>query len=270
MLFVFKKSIDYDNIDQVIKHCERLYVSYLFCGLVIGVVMGLTGAGGALVAIPLFMQFFDMSLKEASVYSLVAVVVASLMNYIAQRTFTQYRTASIIVGASTIGSYLTAPFKEMLPTFYVAVILAMVSLYALLNVWKPSQVISVEGQKPFENTLLSITVGMVLGTLTTFTGLGGGVLMLPLLLAIYRYSQAQAVATSLFAVGLSSLASLVVQVVRGASFELDHELATLLFGILMSVLLLKKFVKHLPVTVVGKTRQVVFSIVVLIAISKIF
>ena len=45
-------------------------------GVIIGVVMGLTGAGGALVAIPLFMQFQGMSLKEASVFSLIAVVIA--------------------------------------------------------------------------------------------------------------------------------------------------------------------------------------------------
>jgi len=42
---------------------------YAFCGLIIGIVMGLTGAGGALVAIPLFMQFLALTLKDASVYS---------------------------------------------------------------------------------------------------------------------------------------------------------------------------------------------------------
>lgn len=244
---------------------------YLVCGVIIGIVMGLTGAGGALVAIPLFMHFFSMSLKEASVYSLLAVVVASLMNYFSQRVSTQYKTAIIIVTVSAIGSYLTAPFKEALPTLYVALILTSISLYALYSVWKPVKA-TVTGSllSAKESTPLSILVGFILGTLTTFTGLGGGVLMLPILLSMYRHSQSQAVATSLFAVGLSSLASLIVQISLGAEFNIDIGLGYLMVGIFSSVFILKQFVKRLPASVVNRTRQVLFTFVVILAISKIF
>jgi uncharacterized membrane protein YfcA len=243
---------------------------YLFCGVIIGVVMGLTGAGGALVAIPLFMQFLGMSLKEASVYSLLAVVVASMMNYLAQRKATQYKTAFIVIVFSALGSYLTAPYKENLPTMVVAILLALVSLYALYSVWLPPKKSSTGPIIPRENFALSLTIGLLLGALTTFTGLGGGVLMLPLFLALYRYSQSQAVATSLFAVGLSSLASLIVQVARGTRFELEINLIFLMVGILFSVLILNQFVKRLPNVVVTRTRQIVFTLVVIIALLKIF
>lgn len=244
---------------------------YLICGVIIGIVMGLTGAGGALVAIPLFMQFFSMGLKEASLYSLIAVVVASLMNYFSQRASTQYKTAIIIVTVSAIGSYLTAPFKEVLPTLYVALILTSISLYALYSVWKPiKSPVSGTLLPAKESTPLSILVGFILGTLTTFTGLGGGVLMLPILLSMYHYSQSQAVATSLFAVGLSSLASLIVQISMGADFSIDLGLGYLMVGILSSVFILKQFVKRLPASVVTRTRQVIFTFVVILAITKIF
>jgi uncharacterized protein len=243
---------------------------YLFCGVIIGVVMGLTGAGGALVAIPLFMQFLDMSLKEASVYSLLAVVVASMLNYLAQRKNTQYKTALIIIVFSALGSYLTAPYKENLPSLMVAILLTLVSLYALYSIWMPGKKLSNDPTVPRESAALSVTIGLVLGALTTFTGLGGGVLMLPLFLALYRYSQSQAVATSLLAVGLSSLASLLIQVARGIKFELKIDLVYLLVGILFSVLLLGQFAKRLPDTVVTRTRQIVFTLVVVIALLKIF
>lgn len=242
---------------------------YLFCGVIIGVVMGLTGAGGALVAIPLFMQFLGMSLKEASVYSLIAVVIASLMNFIAQRKAAQHKTAFIIIASSALGSYFTAPFKEALPTLAVAILLALVSLYALYNVWAPVK-IHPTGTTVREDLPLSIALGLLLGGLTTFTGLGGGVLMLPLFLALYRYSQAQAVATSLLAVGLSSMASLAVQIIRGTHFEAQKELLFLLIGILFSVYLLKKAVTHFKSEHVALARQVVFSLVVLLAMLKIF
>jgi uncharacterized membrane protein YfcA len=243
---------------------------FLFCGIIIGTVMGLTGAGGALVAIPLFIQFLGMGLKEASVYSLFAVVVASLMNFVAQRKATQYRTGLVIVAVSAIGSYITAPFKENLHTLYVAIILSLVSLYALYSVWMPGKVTSEGSDVPQRNLALSVVVGFLLGALTTFTGLGGGVLMLPLFLALFRLSQPQAVATSLFAVGLSSLASLLVQIFRGTHFEAKIDLVFLLIGILFSVFILKVFVGRLPQRLVVRTRQIVFTLVVILALAKIF
>ena len=242
---------------------------YLACGVVIGVVMGLTGAGGALIAIPLFLQFLGMDLKEASVYSLVAVVIASLVNYLAQRKATQYPTAIVIITVSAVGSFLTAPYKENLPSLYVILLLSLVSLYALYSVWVPVSRSTTVGVIPRENIFLSVLVGLLLGGLTTFTGLGGGVLMLPLFLSLYRYSQSQAVATSLLAVGLSSLASLIVQVFRGAEFTVNMDLAFLVIGILFSVFILRQFVKHLSHEVVTRTRQIVFSIVVVLALTKI-
>lgn len=242
---------------------------YLVCGIVIGMVMGLTGAGGALVAIPLFIQFLGMDLKEASVYSLVAVVIASLVNYVAQRKATQYRTSMVIITLSAVGSFLTAPYKENLPSLYVILLLSFVSLYALYSVWVPVKRNSTGVVIPRENIFLSVLVGLLLGALTTFTGLGGGVLMLPLFLSLYRYSQSQAVATSLLAVGLSSLASLVVQVSRGIEFKVNLDLASLVIGILASVFILHQFVKRLSPRVITRTRQVVFSIVVVLALGKI-
>ena len=176
----------------------------LIIGILIGIVMGLTGAGGALVAIPLFMQFMFQSLKEASLYSLIAVVLASLINYLTQKFFTQYKTGLIIIAASAFGSFVTAPFKEALPSIWIAVILTLVSVYALYSVWSPAKIKPEHLGRPCENCWLSMIVGFFLGALTTFTGLGGGVLMLPILIGLYHFSQEQAVATSLFTVGLSS------------------------------------------------------------------
>ena len=144
----------------------------LLCGILIGIVMGLTGAGGALVAIPLFMQFMGQSLKEASLYSLVAVVLASLINFLAQRSFSQYKTAFIIVISSALGSYLTTPIKTSLSTFWIAILLTVVSLYALFNVWFPVKIKEEHIGKPLQSFWISLAVGLMLGTLTTLSGLG--------------------------------------------------------------------------------------------------
>ena len=243
---------------------------YLFCGIIIGIVMGLTGAGGALVAIPLFIQFLAMNLKEASVYSLIAVVVASILNFVAQRKETQYRTGLMIVAASAVGSLITAPYKEILPTIDVAIILALVSMYALYSIWIPFKVTTEVGMTPHNNVILTVVVGIFLGALTTFTGLGGGVLMLPIFLAFFHYSQSQSVATSLFVVGLSSLASLLIQVFRGTHFDAEIDLIFLMIGIVFSVFILKQLARILSHKAMNRSRQIVFSLVVILALLKIF
>lgn len=212
----------------------------LICGIIIGIVMGLTGAGGALIAIPLFMQFLDQSLKEASLYSLVAVVVASFLNFLGEKSHTKYRTGLVIVFSSALGSFITAPFKNMLSSFSIAVLLSLVSLYALSTIWLPKKTGKDSFDLPRENFLISVFVGLILGALTTFTGLGGGVLMLPVLLGLYRFNRAQALATSLFAVGLSSLSTFIIQINQGAKFHLDQGFIFLVLGILCAVLVLKK------------------------------
>jgi uncharacterized membrane protein YfcA len=243
---------------------------YLLSGMIIGIVMGLTGAGGALIAIPLFIQFMGMELKEASVYSLIAVVLSSLLNFIAQRKETQYRTALVIITVSAIGSFITAPYKEILPTLYVAILLTLVSLYALYSIWVPVKVTSEDSIIPKTNFVLAVVVGLALGALTTLTGLGGGVLMLPIFLAFFHYSQTQSVATSLFAVGLSSLASLLVQINHGARFDASIDLIFLMLGIIISVFILKQIMRLMSQKAVNRTRQIVFTLVVILALVKIF
>lgn len=242
---------------------------HLIIGLIIGAVMGLTGAGGALVAIPLFMQLLGQSLKEASLYSLVAVVLASLINFMTKRSHTKYQIGILLVIASAFGSFFTAPFKKMLPSFWIALILSLVSIYALFNVWHPLELKEKSEKEHHQKIWISVVVGLGLGALTTFTGLGGGVLMFPILLGVYKLNRTQALATSLFSVGLSSLSSLVIQVKEGANLEIDYNFIYLVVGILTAALLLKNYSSLLKEHTFLKVQQVVFSGVVFLALTKI-
>ena len=242
----------------------------LICGIIIGIVMGLTGAGGALISIPLFMQFLGHDLKEASLYSLLAVVVASLLNYLAQKSSTQYRTGIVIILSSAVGSFLSTPFKKELSTFWIALILSLVSLYALFSVWFPAKNVSPQKGDPLKSFWFSLIIGLLLGALTTFTGLGGGVLMLPIFLNLYHLSSSQAVATSLFSVGLSSLSSLFIQINQGMRFDITWELIYLLVGIILSALILKKISEKIKYSILERVRKIVFSLVVVVALAKIY
>ena len=239
----------------------------IIIGSIIGIVIGLTGAGGALIAIPLFLHFLDMSLKEATVYSLLTVIIASLLNFFYQRKYSDYKLAMSIVLFSSVGSFLTNPLKSKMPEIYVALMLAAVSLYSLYSIWKPTPTLAKKTTTP--PIWLTGLIGLLLGALTTFTGLGGGVLMLPLLIGFYGFEQNKAVATSLLIIALSSLFSLAIQVYAGANFEFNRQLLGLVFGILISAIGIIFILKKLSPKVLIVIRKVVFTGVVATALLKI-
>lgn len=232
--------------------------------------MGFTGAGGALVAIPLFMQFLDMTLKEASVLSLFAVVIASFSNFLAQKKQANYQLGFIIIFFSMAGSFISVPYKKMLPDFYVAVSLTAVSLYALYSVWKRPVIASTTSEKRKVPLPITVLIGFLLGVLTTFTGLGGGVLMVPVFLSVFSLTQAQAVATSLLTVSLSSLFSFIIQISAGSTIIWDSGLVFLIGGILMAAGGLKLLIHKLSAERMSMIRKLLFTAVVVMAIGKIF
>jgi uncharacterized membrane protein YfcA len=244
-------------------------------GIIIGLVMGLTGAGGALVAIPLFMEWQSMDLKGASVYSLVAAMLASLLNFWPQRKDSEMTLAFVIIVFSTLSSFMSAPWKNIFPTLGMALILALLCLYSLYAVWVPQSLQKGEGkaQRFFlrGDFVLMAIVGLFLGLITTFTGLGGGVLILPLLLNVFKLPPAKAIPTSLLAVGLSSFSSLVIQLMKPMPHIQFHgSLIYMVAGIFVSVFLVQKMMVLLKPHHVLKVRQLVFTFVVVLALVKIF
>jgi hypothetical protein len=242
---------------------------HAICGLIIGTVMGLTGAGGALVAIPLFMHFLQMELKDATVFSLVAVVVASILNFIAQRKNANYKVAFLISFFSFFGSLVSTQLKPMTPEIILKILLIFVSLYGVISIWRSTKMDTVDRINRSFSWKLSMIVGFFLGALTTFTGLGGGVLMMPVFINFYSFSQDKAIATSLFAIAISSLVSLFIQVQNGFRIPFDLSMVFLVLGIVASAFGLKLLINKLPIDKMNLIRKVIFTLIVFFAILKI-
>lgn len=243
---------------------------YIFCGMIIGSIAGLTGAGGALVAIPLFMQFLGMTLKEASVYSLLAVIAATAINYLLQRKFAQNRLAIGVIFFSAVGSFLMTPWKLVVPDIAIATLLASVALYSLYNVWTHRSRKDQPSETQAINLWLSIPTGLMVGALTTLTGLGGGVLLIPIFLRFYPFTDVEAVATSLLVITFSALLSLTAQLLGGFVIPFNLGLLYLVVGILGAAIALKVVLPTLSLEKVSLARKIVFSFVVLLAIIKVF
>lgn len=244
---------------------------YLLIGSIIGVVMGLTGSGGALVSLPLFMFFLGKDLKEASFLALVSVVLSSVINFIFQRKNTETKLALLMFAFSMLGTTLILPYKKLFSSFWIALIIALIALYSLFVTWFQAARKKEDSRKESSSPMIIIFLtGITLGVLTSLTGLGGGVVLMPICLNVFKLDEKKSLATSLLTISLSSLFSFSMQMQKTTYIIDTREILYMAIGVFCSVLLLRKAVSYMSAAQNQMTRKVVFTIVVLVALSKIF
>lgn len=243
---------------------------FLVIGMIVGIVMGLTGSGGALVSIPLFMVLMKMDLKVATSLSLMAVILASIFNFIIQQRWARYREGWVIAIFSFLGSYYAVPLKKMLPNFAISILLIMLSLLSLWNIWKQQKNMPhiLTDNSKFKYYSLLVLSGIFLGVLTTLTGLGGGVLLVPLMMSVFSYSEKNAVATSLFIITISATASLYFQIQKGFLIPPWENIFIMGAGVLMAALALAVVTKKIALQTLTLVRKITFTAVVILALIK--
>ena len=183
---------------------------YTTIGLIVGLIMGLTGGGGAMISIPLFISLLDTSLKDATVLSLVAVVFGTAVNLFGQISKVNRRIAISLSGAGAVTNYLSLPLKSETSEIVIASLLSVIGIYSIASVWGRSNVSS----KVAEDTKVvfkALLAGAFLGLITTLTGLGGGVFLVPVLIKFFGKSYQEALPTSLATILLISMTSFIFQ-----------------------------------------------------------
>lgn len=241
-------------------------MTFTFIGFIVGIVMGLTGAGGALISIPLFLSLLDTSLKEATVLSLLAVMMGTSVNLWGNLHKLDNK---IVITFSVFGvaaSFLASGWKNLLPEIMVAALLLMIAVYSLWSVWKTSDSEST-GKKT--SLPLLIFTGLFLGAVTTFTGLGGGVLLIPLLMRVFGKTYEEALPTSLASILFISLGSFLIQLdsVTGLFNLLD--VTFMLLGSAGSYIGLKLILKKISQQKTLMLRKSVFTLVTVYAIGSV-
>lgn len=230
--------------------------------------MGLTGSGGALVAIPLFMTMTGAGLKEASIFSLIAVALASLINLYPVRQKINTKLSFILFTSSLLGSWSTVPIKAKVSDMALAMLLSAVALFGVFMTWKKRP----EACEPKLNVNIPITLlaGFLLGMLTTLTGLGGGVMLMPLLTGVFHLLTPVALATSLLTIFLSASASFVMQLANAPDLPQSSSLLIMSLGLVFSVQLLKVFTRLIPEGRMENIRKSIYTLIVALALVKIF
>jgi hypothetical protein len=258
-------------------------MSVLF-GVVVGLSLGLTGGGGSIFAVPLLIYGLGVAPQSAVAVSLGAVAIASAFGAVegCARGVVEWRAAIIfaVAGmlAAPLGVYLGGAASEDLIVLSFAALMLVVALrmgFKALRTPDHSAVVRARLSEHAREDIGTICryshdgrlrlnapcsaalsgVGLLVGVLSGFFGVGGGFLIVPALTLITRMGIHRAVATSLLVITLIGLSGLASAVLAGR--EIDWALT----GFFVVGGIIGMFVgRGLARFLAGVTLQVVFSI----------
>ena len=200
-------------------------------GLLIGLVLGLTGAGGSLFAVPLLALLLQMPLQQATGVALGAVAASAFFGVLQRdRSDIAWGPALIIlVGGSLsapLGRWLSAYFDEL----WLLMAFSLLLLWVAFAMWRQAvtspdkaQVLRadtghsdadkpraycerIDGQWRLGAPCIAVAGlgGIGVGLLSGLLGVGGGFVIVPLLTLVAGLTMQQAVASSLLVISLVS------------------------------------------------------------------
>ncbi|MBK6287272.1 MAG: sulfite exporter TauE/SafE family protein [Gammaproteobacteria bacterium] len=213
-------------------------ITAIALGVLVGLVLGLTGAGGSIFAVPLLMWGLGWTLPQAVPVALLAVCIGAGFGTVVawDVRLVRYRAALLMA----LAAWLMAPFglhaarvlAVDILTLSFALVLLLVGVRLLIQASRTPDDAAVvratvavchldPGTGRFDWTPLSLAVISAIGALTGFLsgmlGVGGGFVIVPSLRAATDLSMHSAVATSLMAIALISGGTVGVAVLQGQS-----------------------------------------------------
>ncbi|MBY0501863.1 MAG: sulfite exporter TauE/SafE family protein [Alphaproteobacteria bacterium] len=235
-------------------------------GAASGIILGLAGTGGGVISIPILMALGGYNIKEASAYGLLALTVGAALSWVIQRKNTIYPISAVLVLFAGTFAFLSAPLKVMAPHWVINLFLNATCVFALFSLWvlrKP--------EDPGEDRALSFRLktasigGMITGFLSTMTGLGGGVVIIPWLTGITRIRFEQAMACSLLTIAITAPISAWRQGKVDLTLEEWLALGT---GILITSLIVKKLTTYISPRPLVLARKLTLTGVIIISMMR--
>jgi uncharacterized membrane protein YfcA len=176
----------------------------------IGVSLGILGAGGSMITMPVLVYVAGVAPKQAVVMSLVIVggtsLVGSYLHYRANNF--HLKAASLLAISGAVGAYFGGMLTHLVPPSVLMLSFAglMLVVGTLTLIKKPER----DGCRECL-TWRCLAVGALLGTLTGFLGVGGGFLIVPALIFTAGVETKKAIGSSLAIISFNAAAGLLGQ-----------------------------------------------------------
>jgi uncharacterized membrane protein YfcA len=192
-------------------------------GVVIGAIMGITGAGGGILAVPVLVSSMGWSMQQAAPVALIAVASGAAVGAIDgfRHGLVRYKAATLMALCGVPMTRLGQDWAHALPHEVLLAgfggLMALVSLRFLrasrghdheeaLHALRLARIHGETGKFVWNAVTAAVlsVVGLLTGLMTGLLGVGGGFLIVPLMRRFTYLSVPGIVATSLFVITLVS------------------------------------------------------------------
>lgn len=196
-------------------------------GLTVGLALGMLGGGGSVLAVPVLVYVLGQSVHEATTASLVVVTAGALAGGLGHAregrvcwchagAFTAAALPGVVVGTA-LGDAVSA--NALVAAF------AVIMLLAAVATWRKASRGGAADQPPREPACPPLrlardaAVGVLIGAMTGFFGVGGGFLIVPALATFLALPMRLAVGTSLAIITTTSLLGLAAHLAAGRGLD---------------------------------------------------
>ena len=179
----------------------------LLAGAFVGAVLGLIGAGGSMLTVPILIYLFGFSPVNATTASLVVVFLAAASGLVAKikSGAVQVKIALAIWALGLVTNLGGAIIARHLSDAFIVTGFAFILVAAGLSMLRaPASDVAEKKITPIALLLLSL----VIGALTGIFGIGGGFLAIPVLVIFFHTPQVKAAGTSLLIIAINCLTAL--------------------------------------------------------------
>ncbi len=220
------------------------YLLYLFLfvlGLIGGFLAGLLGVGGGLIYIIILQYVFKKYIDDTyeitrfilanSIFATIFASISSILRQIRQNTF--YSRALLQVGIPSAIVSMTISYLIQQGNWYDRqTFLAVFTLMLVLTIWKTLHTAQKNKKSDTElntinelNTWKYLLTGFFAGIISPLTGLGGGIVIVPMLSNIFKLPVKKAVSISVSSIVVSAFSNTLVYL-----FAKPQKLSTIYLG----------------------------------------
>lgn len=220
-------------------------------GICVGIIVGLLGAGGGILSVPILVYLLGQAPHNAAAGSLLIVGATSLIALIGRRKEVHWKQGAVFGALSITGSFIGSFLNSLVsPNLLMYLFSSLLVVVAGLMFRKAAKEKNAAGGKPRtmspntdvneqvcnKNTggnansqrpnsrlyhwITIIVAAVLVGVLTGFFGVGGGFAVVPALTLIMHFDMKEASATSLLVMVIASLAGLAARM--GTAIQIDY------------------------------------------------